>query len=159
MTGRADFRSTAAPRRAAHRRRDAGFRRTARGRQRRGARGGGAERRDGGRERARIALPAVLGEAWTIHQTLQDYEAQAGARLGVRDASRPVAPLLRKLLDEAQAIEPRRYDEARRTARRARGALGEIFGDVDVLLTFSAPGAAPEAEGAPATPASTASGR
>ncbi|HJW77171.1 MAG TPA: amidase [Beijerinckiaceae bacterium] len=91
-----------------------------------------------------IALPAVLGEAWTIHPTLQDYEARQALAWEYATHRDLVAPQLRKLLDEAQAIEPRRYDEARRTARRARGALGEIFGDVDVLLTFSAPGPAPE---------------
>ena len=91
-----------------------------------------------------IALPAVLGEAWTIHPTLQDYEARQALAWEYATHRDLVAPQLRKLLDEAQAIEPRRYDEARRTARRARGALGEIFGEVDVLLTFSAPGPAPE---------------
>ena len=90
------------------------------------------------------SLPAVLGEAWTIHPTLQDYEARQALAWEYATHRDLVAPQLRKLLDEAQAIEPRRYDEARRTARRARGALGEIFGGVDVLLTFSAPGPAPE---------------
>ena len=75
-----------------------------------------------------IALPAVLGEAWTIHPTLQDYEARQALAWEYATHRDLVAPQLRKLLDEAQAIEPRRYDEARRTARRARGALGEIFG-------------------------------
>ena len=42
------------------------------------------------------------------------------------------------------AILPADYDEARGIAKRARGALAELFDDVDVLLTFSAPGAAPK---------------
>ena len=44
----------------------------------------------------------------------------------------------------AAGILPAAYDEARRIAKRARDALAEIFADVDVLLTFSAPGAAPK---------------
>jgi Asp-tRNA(Asn)/Glu-tRNA(Gln) amidotransferase A subunit family amidase len=48
------------------------------------------------------------------------------------------------LLDGAQDLEPAAYDEARRTANRARRALSEVFDQVDVLLTLSAPGAAPK---------------
>jgi Asp-tRNA(Asn)/Glu-tRNA(Gln) amidotransferase A subunit family amidase len=92
----------------------------------------------------RLDLPAVLGEAWTIHPPLQDYEAKQALAWEYAAHRDLVAPQLRKLLDEAQALEPARYDEARRTARRARRALAEIFGEVDVLLTFSAPGPAPE---------------
>jgi Asp-tRNA(Asn)/Glu-tRNA(Gln) amidotransferase A subunit family amidase len=47
------------------------------------------------------------------------------------------------LLDEAQTIPAETYDDARRTAHHARGALDDIFAAVDVLLTFSAPGVAP----------------
>ena len=42
------------------------------------------------------------------------------------------------------ASPPAAYDEARGIAKRARDALAEIFEGVDVLLTFSAPGAAPK---------------
>jgi Asp-tRNA(Asn)/Glu-tRNA(Gln) amidotransferase A subunit family amidase len=54
-----------------------------------------------------------------------------------------VPPLLRKRLDETLGITPDAYDNARSIAHRARGALEEVFKEVDVLLTFSAPGAAP----------------
>ena len=47
-------------------------------------------------------------------------------------------------LDETAGILPAAYDEARGIAKRARDALAEIFEGVDVLLTFSAPGAAPK---------------
>ena len=53
-------------------------------------------------------------------------------------------PLLRGRLDESKGITPAAYDAARAVARRARAALAEVFADVDVLLTFSAPGAAPK---------------
>jgi len=48
------------------------------------------------------------------------------------------------VISETIGILPAEYDGARGTARRARGALAEIFGDIDILLTFSAPGAAPK---------------
>ena len=54
-----------------------------------------------------------------------------------------VPPLLRGRLDETRGIIPAAYDDARAIASRARAALKELFKEVDVLLTFSAPGAAP----------------
>jgi Asp-tRNA(Asn)/Glu-tRNA(Gln) amidotransferase A subunit family amidase len=53
-------------------------------------------------------------------------------------------PLLRAKMDETSGILPADYDEARSIANRARGALADVFDDVDVLLTFSAPGVAPK---------------
>jgi Asp-tRNA(Asn)/Glu-tRNA(Gln) amidotransferase A subunit family amidase len=52
-------------------------------------------------------------------------------------------PLLRAALEAAAAISVEAYDDARRTAHRARRALGEVFAQHDVLLTVSAPGPAP----------------
>ena len=101
----------------------------------------------------RTTLPRIFAEAWEAHSTLQGYEARrsyAWEYAGHRDA---LPPLLRKLLDDAQAIPAEVYDEARRTAHRARGALDDVFRDIDVLLTFSSPGAAP------ATLASTGNAR
>jgi Asp-tRNA(Asn)/Glu-tRNA(Gln) amidotransferase A subunit family amidase len=55
-----------------------------------------------------------------------------------------MAPLLRGRLDESQDVPPADYDEAQRIAARARAALAGIFAEVDVILTVSAPGAAPK---------------
>jgi Asp-tRNA(Asn)/Glu-tRNA(Gln) amidotransferase A subunit family amidase len=56
-------------------------------------------------------------------------------------------PLLRGRLDASADITPEAYDEARAVAVRARAALAKTFDDVDVLLTFSAAGAAPKGLG------------
>jgi Asp-tRNA(Asn)/Glu-tRNA(Gln) amidotransferase A subunit family amidase len=53
-------------------------------------------------------------------------------------------PLLRGRLDASRDITPAAYDEAVEIAGKAREALATIFENVDVLLTFSAPGAAPK---------------
>src|SRR5207248_6557390 len=53
-------------------------------------------------------------------------------------------PLLRGRLDESVGLTPAAYDAARGIAMRARAALAEIFEDVDVVLTPSAPDAAPK---------------
>src|SRR5262249_20053049 len=47
------------------------------------------------------------------------------------------------MLDKAAAVTADDYDAARRTTKRARQALAEFMGDFDVLLTPSAPSAAP----------------
>jgi Asp-tRNA(Asn)/Glu-tRNA(Gln) amidotransferase A subunit family amidase len=98
---------------------------------------GGASVRD-------LALPEIVAEAWRIQPTVQDFEAhQALAwEYNVHHAAMP--PLLCAKLDETAGILPAAYDEARGIAKRARDALAEIFASVDVLLTLSAPGAAPK---------------
>lgn len=91
----------------------------------------------------RVPLPGILAKAWDIHPPLQDFEARqalAWEYAAHRDA---LPPLLGGLLDDAQGIEAATYDDARRTANQARAALREVFAAVDVLLTYSAPGAAP----------------
>jgi Asp-tRNA(Asn)/Glu-tRNA(Gln) amidotransferase A subunit family amidase len=101
----------------------------------------------------RVALPAVCGAAWGIHPNIQDYEGRHSLAWEYARHRGALPPLLRQLLDNAQAINAETYDEARSIAHRARGALDDVFADVDVLLTFSAPGPAPK------TLASTGSAR
>jgi Asp-tRNA(Asn)/Glu-tRNA(Gln) amidotransferase A subunit family amidase len=91
-----------------------------------------------------LKLPEIIAEAWRIHPTVQDFEAHQAFAWEYRANYDAMPPLLRGRLDESKDTTPAAYDDARVIARRARGALAEIFGDVDVLLTFSAPGAAPK---------------
>lgn len=94
-----------------------------------------------------LALPAILGEAFEIHPTIQDYEARQALAWEYDHHRGALPPLLGGLLDAAQGLTAEAYDAARRTAHRARGALEAVFDEVDVLLTFSAPGAAPQGLG------------
>jgi Asp-tRNA(Asn)/Glu-tRNA(Gln) amidotransferase A subunit family amidase len=91
-----------------------------------------------------LALPDIVAEAWRIHPTLQEFEAHQALAWEYRTHHDAMPPRLRAKLDETRGIRPADYDEARRVANRARKALAKIFDDVDALLTFSAPGAAPE---------------
>jgi Asp-tRNA(Asn)/Glu-tRNA(Gln) amidotransferase A subunit family amidase len=91
-----------------------------------------------------LALPEILAEAWRIHPTVQEFEAHQALAWEYRTHHDAIPPLLRAKLDETVGIPPAAYDDARGIARRARGALADIFYDVDALLTFSAPGAAPK---------------
>ncbi len=91
-----------------------------------------------------IALPEIVAEAWRIHTTIQQFEAHQAFAWEYRANYDAMPPLLRTRLDESADITPAEYDEARVIAVRSRAALAETFRDVDVLLTFSAPGAAPK---------------
>src|ERR1700716_2852753 len=91
-----------------------------------------------------LELPEIVAEAWRIHPTVMEFEAHQALAWEYRTHYEAMPPLLRAKLDETAGILPADYDEARGIARRARDALAEIFDEVDVLLTFSAPGAAPK---------------
>jgi Asp-tRNA(Asn)/Glu-tRNA(Gln) amidotransferase A subunit family amidase len=92
------------------------------------------------------SLPPLLAEAFGIHATVQDFEPGRRSPGKWRIIATPCLPCC------AGRWTPRRrsrraYDEARRTAHRARGALADVFAECDVLLTYSAPGAAPKGLG------------
>ena len=90
-----------------------------------------------------MSVPPLLEEAWRAHPVIQDYEAYRALAFEYDRHRERIAPTLRKLLDSAAEITAERYDEARRTARRARKLLFDLFEQIDVILTPSAPGAAP----------------
>ena len=91
-----------------------------------------------------LTLPEIVAKAWLLHPVVQEFEAhQAFAwEYNVRYAA--MEPNLRGRLDASKGTTPAAYDEAIAVAGRARGALADIFDEVDALLTFSAPGAAPK---------------
>ena len=91
-----------------------------------------------------LALPEVVAEAWRIHETVQQFEAHQAFAWEYRANYDVMPPLLRGRLDASRDIAPAAYDEAIRIAGKARQALAAVFADLDVLLTLSAPGAAPK---------------
>ena len=91
-----------------------------------------------------LALPEVVAEAWRAHETVQEFEAHQALAWEYLTQYDAMPPLLRAKLDESRGIPPADYDAARRIANQGRKALAKIFDDIDVLLTFSAPGAAPK---------------
>jgi Asp-tRNA(Asn)/Glu-tRNA(Gln) amidotransferase A subunit family amidase len=91
-----------------------------------------------------LKLPEIVAEAWRIHPIVQEFEAHQTMAWEYRTNYDAMPPLLRGRLDESVGITPADFDEARAIANQARAALAEMFEEVDVLLTFSAPGAAPK---------------
>jgi Asp-tRNA(Asn)/Glu-tRNA(Gln) amidotransferase A subunit family amidase len=99
-----------------------------------------------------LALPEIVAEAWRIHPVVQDFEAHQAMAWEYRANYDAMPPLLRGRLDESKGMTPAEYDDARAIAKRARTALADVFREVDVLLTLSAPGAAPKGLGSTGDP-------
>ena len=94
-----------------------------------------------------LALSEIIAEAWREHPIVQEFEAHQALAWEYRVHYDAMAPFLRGRLDESRGMTPAAYDQAIRVASQARHALADVFGDVDVLLTLSAPGAAPKGLG------------
>ena len=102
-----------------------------------------AASRAGARVQA-VSLPAIAGEAWRLHGVIQDFEAAQALAWEYDTHREALPPLLGAALDQARTVTPDAYDAARRVVHQARKAVRAAFDEVDVLLTLSAPGPAPE---------------
>ncbi len=91
-----------------------------------------------------VDLPEMVRDAWRIHPIIQDFEAHRALAWEFGERHDEIAPMLRANLDETVGLTPTQYDQARRIGRRGRRELAEVLESVDVLLTYSAPGAAPK---------------
>ncbi len=90
-----------------------------------------------------IELPQALGEAFAIHGVVQGYEAARSLGFEFDKRGDLMGPKVRELAASGLNIDADTYDRARRTTRRARAATADLFGGFDVILSASAPGAAP----------------
>jgi Asp-tRNA(Asn)/Glu-tRNA(Gln) amidotransferase A subunit family amidase len=91
-----------------------------------------------------LVLPPIFEDAFRAHAVVQDYEAFRALAFEYDHHREKIGPILRTQLDRAATLTAEDYDAARRTTKRARQALADLMADTDVLLTPSAPGAAPE---------------
>jgi len=99
-----------------------------------------------------VELPPIFETATQAHGTIQDHEAYRALADEIDRHRDRLGPILREQLDKAAAITPVAYDDARRLARQARRALVDFMEGTDVLLTPSAPGAAPHGLGSTGKP-------
>jgi Asp-tRNA(Asn)/Glu-tRNA(Gln) amidotransferase A subunit family amidase len=90
-----------------------------------------------------VKLPPLFETATQSHGTIQDHEAYRALADEIDRHRERLGPILREQLDKAAAITAAAYDDARRLARQARRAFVDFMEGIDVLLTPSAPGAAP----------------
>ena len=99
-----------------------------------------------------LTLPPILEDAYEAQYTIQDYENVRALAFEYDRHRDRIDPMLRDHLDAALAITADEYDAARRTASRGRQALADAMADYDVILTPSAPGAAPHGLGTTGNP-------
>ena len=90
-----------------------------------------------------ISEPDENARARKAHSTLQNYEAGMSCGPDLALYEDQMGEKLVAAVKESLAIPPSVYDDARRAAKRGRGATRKLFDEVDILLTPSAPGAAP----------------
>ncbi len=107
----------------------------------------------GGAAVADIDLPDLVQDAFRVHPLIQNFEAFRALAYEYDHHRDKLSPMLQKLLDEAASISAQDYDAARRTTKQARHALNELLGESNVILTPSAPGAAPHSLASTGSPA------
>jgi Asp-tRNA(Asn)/Glu-tRNA(Gln) amidotransferase A subunit family amidase len=91
-----------------------------------------------------LNLPEVFAEAWHAQATIQDFEVHHALAWEYQTHHDEIAPMLRAKMDETAGIQPSAHIEALAIANRACAAFDAALSDVDVVLTYSASGAAPE---------------
>jgi Asp-tRNA(Asn)/Glu-tRNA(Gln) amidotransferase A subunit family amidase len=99
-----------------------------------------------------LALPPIMEEAYAAQFTIQDYEVFRALAFEYDRHYDKIDKRLRVQLDRAVAISGDEYDAARRVGSRARQVLADTMSDYDVILTPSAPGAAPHGFGSTGDP-------
>jgi Asp-tRNA(Asn)/Glu-tRNA(Gln) amidotransferase A subunit family amidase len=90
-----------------------------------------------------LTLPPILEEAYAAQFTIQDYEVFRALAFEYDRHCDKIDKNLREQIAAGAAISADAYDAARRTAQRARQVLADTMAACDVILTPSAPGAAP----------------
>jgi Asp-tRNA(Asn)/Glu-tRNA(Gln) amidotransferase A subunit family amidase len=101
---------------------------------------------------ADVTLPPQLEDAYAAQFVIQDYETFRAYAFEYDRHRDQIGKQLREQLDRAAAISADAYDAARRSSSRSRKALADTMAEHDVILTPSAPGAAPRGLGATGDP-------
>jgi Asp-tRNA(Asn)/Glu-tRNA(Gln) amidotransferase A subunit family amidase len=91
-----------------------------------------------------LKLTDVFAEAWDAQAIIQDFEAHRALAWEYQTHHDEIAPKLRGKMDETAGLAPSAHIQALAVANRARIAFDGALSDVDVVLTYSAPGAAPK---------------
>jgi Asp-tRNA(Asn)/Glu-tRNA(Gln) amidotransferase A subunit family amidase len=99
-----------------------------------------------------LVLPEIFEDAIRCHGIVQDHEAFRALAYEYDRHRDRLGPILNEQLGKAAAITTDQYDEARRATRRARQTFADLMAKTDVMLTPSAPGAAPHGLGATGKP-------
>lgn len=85
-----------------------------------------------------------IAHGWAIHGIVNEFEAAAALAFESEHEGAGMPPKVGAMLERGARISPAEYDEARRGANQARREAKDLFRDVDAILTYAAPGAAPK---------------
>ena len=107
---------------------------------------------DAGFDVGEIGEPEAMAQARDVHSIIQGHEAGLACGPDLSRFRDQMSPILLQTIERGQAITPADYDNARRLAKRGRAAARVLFGEVDILLTPSAPGSAPAGLGSTGDP-------
>jgi Asp-tRNA(Asn)/Glu-tRNA(Gln) amidotransferase A subunit family amidase len=94
-----------------------------------------------------LRLTPVMAAAFRAHATIHAYEAARSLASEYERSKDKLAKGVLELVEKGFATSVDVYDDARRTSSQARRALSDLMADVDVILSPSAPGAAPKGLG------------
>jgi amidase len=100
-----------------------------------------------------IALPKDFDGLPQAQATIQAKEGSTSFFFEWSTRGDDLSPVLSKQLRDGRAISADHYDAARVLAAHCRRQLAEVFSEVDILITLSAPGEAPEGLDATGNPA------
>ncbi|MEP2979719.1 MAG: amidase [Lentilitoribacter sp.] len=88
--------------------------------------------------------PEELKRAHDLHTTIQCFEAAQTLGSEYNLYAELMSEGLKDAIRQGMQIEPDEYDNARRSAKNARRKTHSLYDDIDIILTPSAPGAAPK---------------
>jgi Asp-tRNA(Asn)/Glu-tRNA(Gln) amidotransferase A subunit family amidase len=111
-----------------------------------------ARLRAAGLEVREVALPERWRGLLEAQKIIMAFEAARSHAPEMLTASNHLSVKLRELLEAGALIAPEDYDAAKALVAEARAGFGEVLDGLDVLLTPSAPGEAPEGLGATGDP-------
>lgn len=92
---------------------------------------------------AKVIEPDELRKAYEAHVIVQNFEAAQSCASDYTLFKKQMSTRLIETIETGAKISPQDYDKARRVSKIARRKTQDIFADVDVLLTPSAPSFAP----------------
>ncbi len=90
-----------------------------------------------------VQLPRIFDDGARAQMVLMDYEGARDLAAEREDHWELLSAPLRQAMVEGQSLTRERYDWARSVQAGCRAAFGDVFTQVDVLLTPAAPGEAP----------------
>lgn len=100
--------------------------------------------RRAGAEVIEVTLPSIFDEAGNAHAVMMAYEVSRMLAYERENHWDKLSTPLKRTINDGRVYSREQYDEARNVQAQCRAAIWEVLDDVDVLLTPSAPGDAPE---------------